>query len=255
MLIRHLFETRRNLNRLADIFYWPILDLALFGFISVYFQQNVGEKFNILAFFIGALIFWSVLFRVSQDITVSFLEDVWSRNLLNIAASPITNAEYIISTILLGLGRIILTLGIMMLLALLLYSFNIFFLGFWLALFFINLLILGWTIGIIAMSLVLRFGQHAQFVAWTLPTLIQPFSAVFYPLSVLPEPLRAIGRALPSTYVFEGIRGVISGGSITGANLAVAFGLNIIYLGLAVAFFSFVYKTVRKKGLISKLTF
>ncbi|NQU77626.1 ABC transporter permease [Candidatus Falkowbacteria bacterium] len=253
ILLRYLYGTKRNVHRLGDLFYWPILELVVFGFISVYFQKLSGEL-NVMAFFLGALIFWSILNRSSQDITVSFLEDIWSDNLLNIFASPLTVAEFILATIVLGLIRILAVLGVMTVLAFLIYHFSIFGFGVYLALFLINLIIFGWAIGIYAMAMVLRFGRQAQFLAWSLAALIQPASAVFYPASVLPRFLQVMGKGLPSTYVFEGMRTVISTGSLDVKNLVIAFGLNIIYLVLAVLFFRWVYGIVRKRGLLAKLS-
>lgn len=252
ILLRYLYGTKRNIHRLGDLFYWPILELVVFGFISVYFQRLSGE-FNVLSFFLGALIFWSILNRSSQDITVSFLEDIWDHNLLNIFASPLTVAEFIVATIILGLIRIFIILGVMTVLALVLYHFSIFSFGVWLVLFLVNLIIFGWAIGIYAMAMVLRFGHQAQFLAWSLAALIQPASAVFYPANVLPKFLQVVGKALPSTYVFEGMRLLISRGSLDARNLIIAFGLNVLYMILALAFFIMIYNTVRRKGLLAKL--
>ncbi|PIU75536.1 MAG: ABC transporter [Candidatus Portnoybacteria bacterium CG06_land_8_20_14_3_00_39_12] len=250
---RHIYGTHRTLHRLVDLFYWPTLDLVLWGFMATYFTRAGQSAFNLMAFLLGAMILWGILIRSQQDVSISFMEEVWSRNLLNIFGSPLSVPEFLTAAFLLSLIRIIIVFAFMGLLSWLLYAFNILTFSFYLIPFWLNLLIFGWTIGIVAMAIILRFGQRFNFIAWSLPVLIQPVSAVFYPLSVLPGFLQKIGLALPTTYVFEGMRQVITTHQLSISHLALAFGLNLLYLILGCLFFVIMYRSVRKKGLLSKL--
>jgi len=250
---RHIYSTHRTLHRLVDLFYWPTLDLVLWGFMATYFSRAGQSQFNIVAFLLGAMILWGILIRSQQDVSISFMEEVWSRNLLNIFGSPLSVPEFLTATFLLSLIRIIIVFAFMGLLSWLLYAFNVLTFSFYLIPFWLNLLIFGWTIGLVAMAIILRFGQRFNFIAWSLPVLIQPVSAVFYPLSVLPGFLQKIGLILPTTYVFEGMRQVITTHQLSATHLALAFGLNLLYLILGCLFFVIMYQSVRKKGLLSKL--
>lgn len=236
-----------------EVFYWPLLDLLLWGFISLYlvkFKENVP---NFVAFFIGALILWDILYRSQSGISVSFLEDIWARNFLNIFVSPLRPSEYIVSLMMVSSVKILLAASVMSLLAWLLYSFNIFLIGIMLIPFVLNLIILGWVIGIITLSVILRFGQQAEVLAWGIALLFQPVAAVFYPVSVLPPFLQVVARFVPASHVFEGMRAVIEKGAVPLTDLLWAAGLNIVYISLAFAYFFWVFRTVRKKGLLSRI--
>lgn len=236
-----------------EIFYWPLLDLLVWGFITVYlarFRQNLP---GFVTFFLGALILWDILFRSHQGISVSFLEDLWAKNLLNLFASPLTPAEYIVSLMLVGIFKLVMTATVMTLLAWVFYSFNIFLLGVSLVPFVLNLILMGWTIGILTTALILRFGQEAEVLAWALGFLFMPISAVFYPVSVLPPFLQTLARFIPAAYVFEGMRGVIQTGMFSLEDFLKAFGLNAGYLVLAFLFFQANFKAIKRKGLLVRL--
>jgi ABC-2 type transport system permease protein len=236
-----------------EIFYWPILDLLVWGFISVYLNQYKGTLPDFIAFFIGALILWDVLFRSQQGIAVSFLEDMWSRNLLNVFVSPLTAVEYVSSLLLISMIKLIISTVVMLVLAWFLYSFNIFTMGFTLVPLAANLIIMGWAVGIITMSIIMRYGQEAEVLAWGIAFLFQPVSAVFYPVAVLPEPLKSIATFIPASHVFEGMRGVIAGGSLPMNEIIWASGLNLCYITIAIVFFSWNFKAVKRKGLLVKV--
>ena len=236
-----------------EIFYWPFLDLLVWGFITVYLSQFRGTLPGFVTFFIGALILWDILFRSHQGISVSFLEDIWSRNLLNLFASPLNPIEYLFSLMLVGFFKLVLTATVMALFAWIFYSFNIFLLGFSLIPFILNLIIMGWSIGIITIAIILRFGQEAEVLAWALGFLFMPVSAVFYPVSVLPPFMQAIAKFIPAAYVFEGMRGVLNSGVFSSTQLLWAFGLNVFYISLAFLFFHWNFKIVKKKGLLVRI--
>ncbi len=251
--IRHVYLYKRSLPRLMEVFYWPILDLVVWGFVSLYLSSQKGAMPNFVAFFVGALILWDMLFRSQQGICVSFLEDVWSRNLLNIFVSPLSPAEYITSLMLLSVIKLILTSTVMITLAWVFYSFNIFLLGFALMPFIVNLMIMGWSIGIVTTALILRFGQEAEVLAWGIALLFQPFSAVFYPVSILPAGLQDIALYIPAAHVFEGMRLVISGHGFPMHHMLWAAGLNVVYLSVSLLFFWWNFKAVKKRGLLAKV--
>jgi ABC-2 type transport system permease protein len=253
VFVRQMYLYRRSLPRLMEIFYWPLLDLVLWGFISLYLGRYQANLPNFVTFFLGALILWDILFRSQLGISVSFLEDVWARNFLNLFVSPLRPGEYLTSLMLVSAVKIVLAGGIMSLLAWVFYSFNIFVIGMSLVPFVLNLVALGWAIGIFTTALILRFGQQAEILAWGIAILFQPVSAVFYPVAVLPPVLRWLARYVPSSYVFEGMREVVAGGRLPAGKLAWATGLNAVYLAAATAVFYAIFRTVKKKGLLARI--
>lgn len=253
IFLRQLFLYKRSIPRLMGVLYWPVLDLVLWGFITIYLNQYRGTLPAFVSFFLGALILWDLLFRAQQGISISFLEDIWSRNLLNLFVSPISVSEYVISLMFVSLIKIILTASVSIFLAWLFYSFNIFIIGVSLLPLVLNLLLLGWAIGIFTTALILRFGSQAEVLAWGVAFLFQPVSAVFYPVSVLPYPIQVLAMWVPSSHVFEGMRTVVSGGGFPVKELTWALSLNLFYLLFATLFFFRMFKAVRVKGLLGKI--
>ena len=103
------------------------------------------------------------------------------------------------------------------LLAWLLYAFNLFALGPVVVLFFANLMMMGWSVALGVVSLILRHGAGAEALAWSVLFGLTPFSAVFYPVAVLPRRLQPIALALPSAHVFEGMRAALPTATSPGA--------------------------------------
>lgn len=236
-----------------EVFYWPFLDLLLWGFITIYLAKYRENLPVFVAFLLGALILWDILFRSQQGLSVSFLEEIWARNLLNLFISPLKPTEYVFSLMLVSIVKITIAAVTMSFLAWLIYSFNIFLIGVSIIPFIINLIVMGWAIGIITTSLILRFGQEAEVLAWGIAFLFLPVSAVFYPVSVLPPFLRAIARFIPASHVFEGMREVISTGKIPVKDLLWSSGLNGVYILVAFSFFHWVFKVVKKRGLLARI--
>jgi ABC-2 type transport system permease protein len=194
-----------------------------------------------------------VFYSSQQAITLSVTEDIWGRNILNVFLSPIRVSELILALCILGALRALTSGGILAVLALLFYGFNAFATGLALAPFVFALLLFGWTVGMMTMALILRYGQAAEALIWGIPFLIQPVSAVFYPIGVLPAWLQPISRLFPSTHVFEGMRTALSKGILDLNALGWAIGLDLLYLAAAGVFFGWMLGRVREKGYLSRL--
>lgn len=253
VLQRHVYLYPSSPSRLMEIFYWPVLDLLVWGFLTVYLQRSDGAVPHWTAFLLGAMILWDILYRSQQAICISFLEEIWSRNLLNLFASPLSPGEFIAATMLLSVVKFLLASIITVALAYALYSFNLFQLGVWLVPLVFNLIVMGWIIGIVTTAVILRYGERAEVLAWGLALLVQPFSAVFYPVSALPRPLQAAAWLLPSTHVFEGMRSIIAAGTISRAAFAAPFALNAVYFVASWAFFQSMYRRAQDEGRLTKL--
>jgi ABC-2 type transport system permease protein len=186
-------------------------------------------------------------------VTIAFLEDVWEKNLLNIFVTPVKISEFVLSTVVLGLVRIITQGIILAIAAFFLYHFNIFQFGLYTIPFVLSLLLFGWILGLFVVAIILRFGTSAQVLAFGIIFLVQPFSAVFYPVAALPQVLQWVAYMLPSTYVFEGMRSIIATGTVPGMMLLLSFAMNAVYLLLVLWFFNFMFKKVKEKGLLLKL--
>ena len=240
LVTRHLYLYRRSLPRIMEIFYWPFLDLVIWGFITMYLAKYQPQVPGFVTFFLGALILWDMLFRSQQGITISFLEELWARNLMNLFASPLSPAEFLAATIAMSIFKVTCVSIVMGICAWLFYGYNVLIMGLWLLPFVVNLVITGWVIGVSTTSLIMRFGQEAEILAWSLVFLFQPISCVFYPLDVLPYWLQVVAWMNPAAHIFEGMRDVLREGMVPFAHLAWAGGLNVALLVMTIILF---YKT------------
>lgn len=251
LLLRYLYLYRRSAARLMGILFWPVMDLLVWGFLTSYLEKLAAP--SAVVYLLGAVVFWDIFYSAQQAITLSITEEIWARNILNIFVAPVRTWELLVATSLIGVFRATVSAGILAILARIFYGFPLFAIGLPLVPFYFSLLLFGWAMGIFTMALVLRFGQAAEALIWGIPFLIQPVSAVFYPLAVLPPWLQAIAKALPSTHVFEGMRSALQTGHVDTGTLVAAVGLNVVYLGAAAAFFGWMLGRVREKGYLSRL--
>jgi ABC-2 type transport system permease protein len=253
LFLRYVYLYGRSPIRLVEMVFWPIVDLLVWGNLTIFLQRNSTPDFaSFLMFLMGGMILWDILFRAQQGVAISFLEDVWTRNLLNVFVAPVRNLEYLLATFLVGFLRIGVTCVTLFVVAYLGYSFNLFKMHWWLIPFFANLMWFGWSLGMISTALILRWGQAAESLAWAVPFFIQPVVAVFYPVQDMPKWVQPIANAMPATHVFEGMRELLKTGTVSVNLLWTAVGLNIIYFILAGTLFQWVLNETKRRGLLSK---
>jgi ABC-2 type transport system permease protein len=253
LFYRYTCLYQRSIPRLVEMVFWPMMDLLVWGFLTMYLKEAKSPAAGGFSYLIGAMILWDVLFRSQQGLTYSFLEDIWSRNLINLFVAPIRLSEFLAAAFLVGVFRVTIVVIVTSLVAWAGYHFNFFSMGFSLIPLLANLLLMGWAMGMIATALIIRFGQSAEALAWAVPFLVQPFAAVFYPVSALPAWLHPLSFCLPATHVFEGMRQVLAGGPFPSEHLLWAMGANAAWFAGACLFFSRMYHAARKRGLLAKL--
>jgi len=253
LVLRFLLLLRRDPARVVDAFYWPLIDVVLWGLVTWFVIARGIQLPGALGVFLGAIILWNVFFRICQDVSVSFLDDIWARSTVTLFSSPLTLGEFAAAVILLGLIKVAFSLLSMAFAAWLLFAFDLFSLGFALLPFAANLVLFGWSVGLVCMSIILRFGGRWAIVAWSLPVLLMPFSSVLYPESVLPPLARAIARAVPANHVFEGMRALLIERRMAWDRLWIATAENAVYLVLAAALVAFTFRVALRRGLLPKL--
>jgi len=247
-LLRHWYEILASMDRKVDIFFWPTIDLMTFGLLTVYIN-NLDVKVGVAAAILGGLILWTLVYNIQRDITVSLLEDAWSRNLYNLFSSPLSIGEVIIGTLILSITKVLITTSFLLFLAWNLFGFNLFQFGLPILFFVFNIFIFGWAFGYITSSLIFRFGTRLQNIAWSLIAVLYPISGVFYPLNTLPDWLEKIARLFPISYIFESLRGIILRGEFTDEKtLFTIIALNLFYLVLGIFLFILGYKHAKKSG-------
>ena len=249
MLVRYALLLKNSWTRIFELIYWPSIQMVLWGFISVFLRQNSSWVAQAAGVLIASVLLWDVLFRGQLGVSVSFMEEMWSRNLGHLFTTPLRPLELAVALMAMSLIRTLIGTVPAALLAIPLYQFSIFTLGLPLVAFFANLLIFGWALGLVLSGVILRFGQSAESLAWLAIFLLAPVSAIYYPVEILPGWLQAIAWALPSAHVFEGMRAAMFDHVVRLDHLASAVALNAVYMVLGAAAFLFAVRVARQRGL------
>lgn len=249
MIVRHLYSYRRNIDRMTDSFYWPLMDIFIWGLTSSWIQKSQTGVPHVVAMLLTALVFWQIIWRGNYEISVNLLDEFWNQNLVNLFSTPLTLSEWIASAIILSIIKMCITITVCVTAVYFFYATNIFTLGWYLIPFVISLLMSGWIMGFLGSSVIIYWGQKVQTVAWTMGFLFAPFSAVYYPLSQLPPWVQRISLWLPTTYIFEGMRTVLATGTLDTSVLTKSLILNVVYLIGAIVLFRYMFEKSRKKGL------
>lgn len=252
ILLRQFYLLRGSPVRSLPMFAWVAIDIVMWGFITRYLNSTSAGRINYVPSLLGAVLLWDFFTRIMQGVSTAFLEDVWSRNFLNLFATPLTMPEYIAGLVLTSIGTSAVGLAVMLLLATAVFGLSFFSLGLMLIPFLLVLFIFGIALGILASGLVLRLGPASEWLVWPLPALLSPFVGVFYPLSVLPAWMRVVGRLLPPSYVFEGMRAILAGHAHPAANLAIGAALALVDIALAGYFFARVFRYAVRTGLLAR---
>ena len=252
ILLRQYYLIRGSPARLLPLFVWAAVDIVLWGFITRYLSTVTSPGLNFIPALLGAVLFWDFFTRVMFGVTTTFLEDVWSRNFLNLFATPLSISEYLSGLVLSSIATS--TVGLVVMLALAMVAFGLSFAVYGLALipFLLVLFLFGIALGVLAVAFVLRYGPAAEWFIWPLPAVLSPFAAVFYPLSTLPGWMQYVSCLLPPSYVFESMRTILAGGPVSWAGLLWSISLAVFYIVLAGWFFTRIYRRAVRTGLIAR---
>ena len=250
--LRQLYLMRSSPTRILPMVAWVAIDIVVWGFMSRYLDSVSGGKVNFIGSLLGAVLFWDFFTRVMQGVSMAFLEDVWSRNFINIFATPLLISEYLIGLVLTGVTTSLIGLVVMLLLATAVFSLHFLALGVMLIPCLLVLFLFGIALGVLANAMVLRLGPASEWLAWPIPALLSPFVGVFYPLSTLPPWMRAIGHLLPPSYVFENMRSLVAGRGFSWNQLGVSVALAVLDVALAGWAFRAVHRHAVRSGLLAR---
>jgi ABC-2 type transport system permease protein len=250
--LRQLYLIRGSFARVFPLFVWVTIDIVLWGFLTRYLNTMSASGFNFVPALLGAVLLWDFLIRVMQGVTMAFFEDVWSRNFLNLFASPLSISEYLGGLVLSSIATSLVGLIMMVVVASTAFDLSLFSFGVLLAPFLGVLFLFGIALGIFGAAVVLRLGPSAEWFIWPIPAIVSPFAGVFYPLATLPEWMQLIARALPPSYVFESMRALVLGGDVSSGALLWGVGLAVLYILLACVYFTRVYRHAVRTGLIAR---
>jgi ABC-2 type transport system permease protein len=251
---RHVYVLQRAPQRWFDVVFWPVVDAVLFGSLGVYFSRASGTGARGVAFLLAGIILFHVVFQAEISLATGFMEETWSRNLLNLMVTPLTELEFVAGVALFGLAKLLMGVGTVSIVAFALFAFRISDVGLALIPIVAILLLVGWSVGLIVIGLILRVGQGAEILAWGLIALVMPLSGVFYPTTALPGVLQPLAAVLPTTHVFAAARAVVAGHALPWGQLGLAAGGSVVAAVAAAAFVTRMLRVFRSRGYISRHT-
>lgn len=252
IVLRQYYLLRGSPARVLPLFVWVAIEILLWGFMTRYLNTVASPGFNFVPALLGAVLLWDFLTRVMQGVTMAFFEDVWSRNFLNLFASPLSITEYLTGLVLTGVITSAIGLVVMLVLATAVFGLSFFAYGAAALPFLLILFLFGIALGIFGCAVVLRLGPASEWFVWPIPALLSPFAGVFYPLATLPRWMQWISYLLPPAYVFEGVRSIVAGGGVPARHLVGGALLAAGYILLACWFFTRVYRRAVRTGLIAR---
>ena len=250
MVLRYVYLLRGSWPRVLELAYWPTVQMILWGFITRFLMTDSSLLGRAAGLLLAGVLLWDVLFRSQLGLSVVFFEELHSRNLGHLFVSPLRPLELIISLMTISLIRTLIGVGGAAALAIPFYGYNLFELGLPLLGFFANLMVMGWSIGLLVAALVLRHGLGAESIAWAAIFALAPLSGIYYPIATLPGWLQPLAWLLPASHVFEGMRAVLLVHTFRWDFMLYALVLNVLYLGLGIGMFLATFRVARERGLL-----
>ena len=250
MVLRHVYVMRRSPIRIVELFYWPFMNMLVWGFIATYLRGPALGVTQAMGIFLGAVILWEILIRSNMGMTLSFVEELYSRNLGHLFVSPLRPLELVTACLVASALRTLIGVVPGVILMPLLFGYSVLSIGPTLALFYLLLSVFGWSFGMLVMAILIRWGLAAEGFAWASMFVFMPIAGVYYPVSALPAWLQPVSWCLPTAYVFEGMRALVIDGQVRIDYLAAALGLDLLYLALGIGVFMAMFRVARRKGLL-----
>jgi ABC-2 type transport system permease protein len=253
VMLRHWYLISGSWPRFLDLTYWPMVQMILWGFIQTFVMRQSSFFAQAGGILLGAVMLWDVLFRGQISLAISFFEEMYSRNLGHLLATPLRIGEYIVALMGVSLARTTVGLFPATIFAIWFFGFSLYSLGVALVAFFFSLIAFGWSIGLLVAGLVLRYGLGAEGFAWALIFALAPLAGVYYPTTILPPWLQMLSATIPPSYIFNGMRAILIEHVVRADYLLIAFGLNLIWLAAGIASFLAFHAQARDRGMLLQL--
>jgi ABC-2 type transport system permease protein len=250
---RHVYVLWRSPHRWFDIAFWPLMDIVLWGSLGVYVGRQGGDG-AAAPYLLAGILMFHVLYQVQIAVSTGFMEETWSRNLLNVMTTPVTEVEYVTGVAAFGLVKLVAAVGTLSLAAFAFFGFSLGDIGWALVPIAAILVVFGWAIAMLTIGLMLRFGQSAEILAWGINFVVLSISGVFNPVDAVPGPLQPLSRILPSTKAFTSLRAVLDGEPVPTSQLAIGFAGAIVALIMGAGFAVWMLRVFRRRGLVTRFS-
>jgi ABC-2 type transport system permease protein len=247
---RHLITMKRTPLGQSDLWVWPILDVLLFGSVGIYLATS-GSELQQQSVLLG--VFMYVLVQVSSlSLSILFMDETRSSNILNLIASPITIVDYLLGTLAAGLVRVLISTVAVVVATIVMFDFNPLSAGWGLLVIAPLILIVGYTTSMFLMALQLHMGWSAENLTWVIAIVPASIAGAFFPIESLPNFLQPIARLLPVSNAFEAGRLLLQTGEMPWHEIGNAAVGAAATVALGVALTSWSLRKFREKGLVTR---
>lgn len=248
MVRRSLLSQSRNPDFWFLLLVLPLVDGLLFGSIGVAYGTGEGPVVLLVT---GVMLF-HLIWQLTLAGSFGLLDEVWSRNLMNLIATPLTERELLSSFGLVGLMRTATAVAVIGGVGLAFFAVSPTSAGVVLLPSTALLLLFGWTVALFVVGLTLQFGDRAEVFSWGTLVLLMPLSGVFYPVDSLPGVLQAVAQLIPLTHVFDAVRVGIDEGTVAWGQLGIAAVGTLVLAAAAVWFLRNQLRRFRRQGWVTK---
>ncbi|HYM17531.1 MAG TPA: ABC transporter permease [Micropepsaceae bacterium] len=253
VILRHWYLIAGSWPRFLDLTYWPMVQMILWGFIQTFLSRQSSYFAQAGGILLGGVMLWDVLFRGQIGLAISFFEEVYSRNLGHLLATPLRIGEYITALTIVSAIRTFVGLFPATLAAIWFFGFSLYSLGLSLGVFFFSLIAFGWSIGLFVAGLVLRYGLGAESFAWAVIFALAPLCGVYYPTTILPNWVQVVSAIVPASYIFNGMRAILIDHVVRLDFMLTAAALNVVWFALGIASFLIFHNQARDRGMLLQL--
>lgn len=239
---------KRNFFTIFEVIFWPFIGLMSIGLMGTFFSLNQ----NTVSFILIGAIALSIVQVCQIDIAYVMLFDMWSKSIKHTFIAPVKGYHLIIGSLLFGILRSSLVFIILMFVSFYAFGFDFMVAGMQPVLIFLaGLFLTSASVGILVCISILKFGQRAEVAAWTITGIMMFICGIYYPVSVLPQSIQILARAIPLTYFLEYMRSFYGFG---GANITLGFALAIFYFIIGIIALDRAIIMARRSGILLRLS-
>lgn len=249
---RHGYVLWRSPHRWFEIAVFPVVDVLLWGSLGAFVAQENDISRASAPYLLAGIMLFHFLFQTQIALSTGFLEETWTRNVLNLMTTPLREVEYVAGLAVYGLAKLMAAIATVSAAALALYGFGLGAVGWGLVPIAAILLVLGWAFAMLMIGLLLRYGQSAEILVWASTFLLLAISGVFNPVDALPGVVQPFARNLPTTHLFDATRALLDGAAMPWGELAVAAVGAVVLLGASLAYVTRMLATFRRRGYVTR---
>ncbi len=250
ILLHSWYHANHSMETWMDLFWFSIVGALVYGFTMQFFARDNPQ---FAAMLIIGMVMWEVVRAGQYSVTIGMMWEIWSKSFSSMFISPLSMGEWIVGQMLSATVKTAIVVFLVSAISYFAFDFSVFQFGFMFFVYCFILLFFSFAAGLFISGLILRFGTDIQSLAWAMIFMLQPLSAVFYPLSVLPEAIRWVAYASPITFVMEASRHQFLTNTVNWAQVGIAAVMTAAYFAGSYWFLDRMYQRSRKVGSFGRL--